>query len=225
MNSTPFNWTSLIAQITDDSFGILPDVTFLIMEEEHGTARYAAIGIFLAVFDAQCALGKLGGHAEETGHDHPESGARSTDGNGHRHVRDVAHADGAGDGGRESLEMGDFARFTGLVLLASHDTKGAVEAAYIDEAKVDGEKSGPCDQPDHDQRQFRVAHGNGVEDHLRGQVGHGLKCLIDGLVDAQWSPRPAFWNHRNLAKNARKLMREWIGSRAQSKPARTPKQG
>ena len=38
MNSIPFDWSKLIAKTTDESFGIMPDVTFQIVEKM-GTKR------------------------------------------------------------------------------------------------------------------------------------------------------------------------------------------
>ena len=116
-------------------------------------------------------------------------------------MSDVAYADGARDSSGKSLEMRDFSRFSRIVFLAADNPDRMLEATDVDETEIQGEKSGARDQPHHDERQLRTSDGNRVEDDFRGQVGHGLKCLIDGLVDAQWSPRRAFSDHRNLAKN------------------------
>ena len=99
----------------------------------------------------------------------------------------------------------DFSRFSRIVFLAADNPDRMLEATDVDETEIQGEKSGARDQPHHDERQLRTSDGNRVEDDFRGQVGHGLKCLIDGLVDAQWSPRPAFLSDGNLAKNGREV--------------------
>ena len=40
MSPTPFNWSRLIAKITDETFGILPDVVFQIVENDQLTRSY-----------------------------------------------------------------------------------------------------------------------------------------------------------------------------------------
>ena len=40
MRATPFKWFRLIAEITDETFGILPDVVFQIVENDQLTRSY-----------------------------------------------------------------------------------------------------------------------------------------------------------------------------------------
>ena len=78
-----------------------------VAEIVHRAAGPFALGVFAAVEDAEDVFGIVGHHAQE-GHDpHPEHGAGAAHEDGAGHADDIAGADGGGQGGAETLELGD----------------------------------------------------------------------------------------------------------------------
>ena len=85
---------------------------------------------------------------------------------GHRDgdATDVADADRARDSRCKRLEVRNFACVLRIGVVASHELDRVLEAANIDEAHVEGEEGRTNDQPEHHQRQLRVADRN-FEEH------------------------------------------------------------
>ena len=118
----------------------------------HRAARDGAVRVFVAIFDAQRALGELGRHAQQTGDNHPEGGARSADADRHCNAGDVAQAHGARERSGERLEMVDLALVIRIGIIAPDQRKGMAEGAHLDETKVQREDDRGHHQPQDDPR-------------------------------------------------------------------------
>src|SRR5690606_25293544 len=101
---------------------------------------------------------------------------------------DVAETDGAGQGGRESLEVGDLTGVVGVGELASHDLDRQLERAELHETQEDGDDRGRGHEPDHDDGNRDPGDRKGVEDPPGDPGGEGLEEAVDRVLDGlQWS--------------------------------------
>ena len=85
----------------------------------HRTAGNGAVLIFVAVMDAENALGELGGHAEQSGKDHPERGAGTAEIDRDTDTGDIAETDRAGKRGRQRLERRNLTGVVGIEIVAA----------------------------------------------------------------------------------------------------------
>ena len=150
----------------------------------HRAAGDGAVGIFVAVADAEDAFGELRRHAQEAGEDHPEGGAGAAQIDGDAHTRDVAEADRAGKGGRKRLEGGHLTGVLGVEIVAAHQLDRVLEAAELDEAEIEREDHGGDHQPADDQRKVGAEQRHRIEDGRDDRIDEGGDRIADRLIDA-----------------------------------------
>ena len=92
------------AQQTEDNCQPLPFFPDSVFNIVHRAAVVDAVLILDAVLHGKDDFGVLGHHAEEGSNPHPEHRASAAGEDGARHARDIAGADRAGKGSRNSLE-------------------------------------------------------------------------------------------------------------------------
>ncbi len=141
----------------------------------HRAAHQPPVGTHLAVHLRQAGLGELGGHAEKTGHDHPERRARPADGNGDGHPRDVAQPDSRGQRRRKRLEGSHLALVVGGAVFAADDAVGVAHHAHVDEVEAQRQEHRRDDQPGDDERHLRFARKHIEENDLRQKTVDGVK--------------------------------------------------
>ena len=107
-----------------------------------------AVGVDAAGFLGEHGLGIVGGHAQERDGPHPEDGAGSADQDGAAGADDVAGSDLRGDGGCERLERAHAALMLAAVEreIAEDALQAFAEAAYLHEARFDGEEKTGADK-------------------------------------------------------------------------------
>jgi hypothetical protein len=95
-----------------------------VLQVIHRAAAPFAFFVPAAEEDAQHVFGIVGHHAHDGGDPHPEHRAGAAHGDGVGHARDVARADGGGQGGAQGLELGN-----GMLILAPGDALVGEQAA------------------------------------------------------------------------------------------------
>ena len=70
----------------------IPAPVQAVLDVVHGAAHVVALRVALPEMHRERDLGKLGAHAQQSAHPHPEHRARPADGDGAGHARDVARA-------------------------------------------------------------------------------------------------------------------------------------
>ncbi len=154
----------------------------------HGAAVNGAVGPHIAVFYAEGTLHKLGRHAEEAGDDHPESGARPAERDGHGHAGDVAQAHRAGERCRKGLKMRDLTLIFNFAVGAFDRLHRSAETADVDKFEVKGEKGGCQQQKDDDQGHshgvFRIIKVLGIKYCQGNGLGIGFYPFVDAFVQA-----------------------------------------
>ncbi len=111
----------------------------------HGAALKLALAVPAPVHHRQGAGVELGGDAEQRAHPHPEDGAGAAHRDGHRHAGHIAHAQGAGQGGAQRLEM----RQRALVLAvrrAEQQPHAVRQMPVRQQPGIEQEEEAPADQ-------------------------------------------------------------------------------
>ncbi len=118
-----------------------------LLQVVHGAARHLAVGVLLAIFHRQQALGILGGHAEQGGHPHPEQGTRAAQLDGGGDPDDVAGAYGGGEGGAERAEAGDIPLLALTLIAAKNQSQGERQTHDLKQTQTQSEvDAGPNQQ-------------------------------------------------------------------------------
>jgi hypothetical protein len=95
-----------------------------------------------------------------------------------RHAGDVPDPDGGRKGGGQSLEVGDVARLTGIIVLAGRDGESVAQTADLNEAQPYGqEHAGPQQEQDHEWDGLVSYPDSQLDDVAVAQVGQCLEEL------------------------------------------------
>ena len=137
----------------------------------------------LTVFHTERAFDELRAHAEQSGDDHPEGGAGTAECDSHADTRNIAQPHGSRQGGRQGLEVGDFARVGLRGELAADDLERQLHSAGLYDSEVDGEGQCREDQPQDDERKRELADGDREEDDAAEPRRDRIEPGIDGIVD------------------------------------------
>ena len=106
---------------------------------------HVALVVLAFIHYGKGALEKLGCHAKQGTHPHPEYCARAAHGYGDCHAGNVAHAHGAAYGAHQSLET---AYLPLALLLGAQRTNGSARVAQWYQSRVEKQKESAANQPD-----------------------------------------------------------------------------
>ena len=112
----------------------------------HRPPRHSVAIIGDSVFHGQYRFSELGGHADQTGHPHPEecAGATSRDGGGD--ARDVAGADSRRQGRHECLIVRDVPRASWLVADDQRESQTRYERGELQAPEAEREEDARADE-------------------------------------------------------------------------------
>ena len=146
----------------------------------HRPAHDMPVRAHLAVHLRQGGLGKLGGHAEETGDDHPEYRPWSPDTHRNGHPGDIPQSHRGRQRGGQCLEGRHFTRRALDLVLAAQDQVGMAKHAQVDEAHAYRQEGRAEHQPGHHEGHLAFA-GQDVEKEGFGEKGvHGAEEIVQG---------------------------------------------
>ncbi len=156
-----------------------PQFAESLREVVHRAAHHPPIAPHVPVLLPQRALGELGGHAQQSGDDHPERRSRSTGGHGDRDAGDVPEPDRRRQRGGQRLKVAHLTRIRGVVVLPACDVDRVLERSEVDEAHLEGEVDRAEHEPEHRKGQHvRVVPEEDIEEehgpHHRVHTSHDL---------------------------------------------------